>query len=52
MDKAFVVFSGTLSGDTKTGTAVSEVRDVECSLVRLEGKWKISQLIVHEVLER
>ena len=51
-DKAFVVFSGTLSGDTKTGTSVSEVRDVECSLVRLEGKWKISQLIVHEVLER
>ncbi|MBQ9500626.1 MAG: hypothetical protein IJU70_00570 [Lentisphaeria bacterium] len=51
-DKAFAVFSGTLSGDTKTGTSVSEVRDVECRLVRLDGKWKISGMVVHEVLER
>ena len=51
-DKAFAVFSGVLSGDTKTGTAVSEVRDVECHFVRHEGKWKISRMVVHEVLER
>ena len=51
-DKAFAVFSGALSGDTKTGTSVSEVRDVECHLVRREGKWKISRMVVHEVLER
>ena len=51
-DRAAVVFSGTLSGDTKTGTTVSEARDVECTLLRIDGLWKISELTVREVLER
>ena len=51
-DRAFVVFSGTLSGDTKTGSSVSEVRDVECTLLRIDGLWKIGALTVREVLER
>ena len=51
-DRAFVVFSGTLSGDAKTGTSVSEVRDVECTLLRIDGLWKIGALTIREVLER
>ena len=51
-DRAFVVFSGTLSGDTKMGNSVSEVRDVECTFLRIEGLWKSTALTVREVLER
>ena len=51
-DKAEAVFTGVLNGRTKTGSSVSEARDVSCSLVRTPEGWRIDQLVIKEIMQR
>ena len=51
-DHAVAVFTGMLNGVTADGKKVEEVRDFFCKLVKIEGRWRIDELSVHEVLEK
>ncbi len=51
-ERADVSFSARLRGVVRGGGAVDEVRDMECELVKEEGKWKIARLEARPVLER
>ena len=49
---ATVLFTGVINGNTKQGKSISEARDVECRMEKKDKDWKISRLIIREVLER
>lgn len=49
---AVVICSGVLNGDMKNGKAVSEARDIECHLVKSAGNWKITELVIRDILEK
>ena len=51
-DKATVYLTGTLDGVLKSGTVVNEVRDLKCTLKKLDGHWKITDISVRDVLEK
>ena len=51
-DKAEAVFTGVLNGSSKTGTSVSEARDVNCTLMRTPEGWKITALVIREIMQR
>ena len=51
-DKAEAVFTGVLNGSSKTGTSVSEARDVNCTLIRTPEGWKITALVIREIMQR
>ena len=50
-DAASAVFTGILEGRMKDGRTVSEVRDLFCSLKRIDDRWKVDRITVREVLE-
>ena len=50
-DSASAVFTGILEGRMKDGRTVSEVRDLFCSLKRIDDRWKVDRITVREVLE-
>lgn len=51
-DRARAVFTGTLDGRLKDGRAISEVRDLFCTLEKREDRWLITNLSVRDVLEK
>lgn len=50
-DAASAVFTGILEGRMKDGRTVSEVRDLFCTLKRIDDRWKVDRITVREVLE-
>ena len=51
-DKAETVFTGVLNGRTKTGSGVSEAREVICTLIRTPDGWRINKLEIKEIMQR
>lgn len=51
-ERATAVFTGFLEGATTDGKGISEVRDLFCELVKVEGEWRIDELTVREILEK
>ena len=51
-DKADAVFTGLLDGVTADGKAVNEVRELNCTLAKIDGKWLINKLVVRDILEK
>ncbi len=51
-DEARVEFGGTLHGKLKTGARVDDVRELICTVKRIDDHWKITSLRVRDVLER
>ena len=48
-----VIFTGTLRGRTKNGTHISEVREVQCDLVKnADGKWQIRRFQARDILQK
>lgn len=48
-----VIFTGTLRGRSKSGTHISEVREVQCELVKnADGKWQICRFHARDILEK
>ena len=51
-DKAETVFTGVLNGRTKTGSGISEAREVICTLIRTQEGWRIKKLEIQEIMQR
>ena len=51
-DTAEAVFTGVLKGRTKTGSGVSEAREVICTLIRTPEGWRIEKLVIKEIMQR
>lgn len=51
-DKAEAVFTGVLNGNTKAGSSVSEARDVNCSLVCTPEGWRITALVIRDIMQK
>ena len=51
-DGAQVYFTGLLDGVARNGEQVGEVRDLFCKLKKVDGKWRISEMNIREVLEK
>lgn len=51
-NEAGVVFTGVLNGRTKTGSGISEAREVICSLIRTQDGWRIKKLEIQEIMQR
>lgn len=51
-DKADATFTGLLDGVTTDGKAVNEVRELNCALTKIDGKWLVSKLVVRDILEK
>ncbi len=49
-DKADAAFTGLLDGVTVDGKAVNEVRELNCALTKIDGKWLINKLVVRDIL--
>lgn len=49
-DAADATFTGLLDGVTGDGKAVSEVRELSCTLVKTDGKWLINKLLIRDIL--
>lgn len=51
-DAAQAECTGMLNGTTKSGEQVNEVRDLNCALKLIDGKWRIAGITVREILEK
>ena len=51
-NKAEIVFTGVLNGRSKTGTPVSEAREVICTLYLTQEGWRIKQIVIKEIMQR
>ena len=51
-DTAEAVCTGVLKGRTRTGSGVSEAREVICTLLRTQDGWRINKLEIKEIMQR
>ena len=51
-DAAEVVFTGVLNGSSKTGSSVSEAREVICTFTRTPEGWRINKMVIREIMEK
>ncbi len=49
-DRAHGFFSGKFSGESKNGLTHTEVQDIEVTLVKIDGRWKIKNIRFRKVL--
>ncbi len=51
-ENASAVFTGFLNGVTAGNKKIEEARDLYCKFIKTDGNWRISELIIREILEK